>query len=94
MLVCSKLRAEHLAEDAAIGNVKYEDTFSNTNKQKKLWFCLQGLLKQEQRSCSLKRTHPGIYWTQAWVTTCAVVIHFLLKCIVLSILGYKYIYIC
>ena len=34
MLECSKLRAEHLAEDAAIGDVNYDDIFSNTSKQK------------------------------------------------------------
>ena len=59
MLECSKLRAEHLAEDAAIGDVNYDDIFSNTSKQKEALVLFTRLI--EIRTKILKSTDnpPG-----------------------------------
>ena len=59
MLVCSKLRAEHLAEDAAIGNVKYEDIFSNTNKQKEAVVLFTRLIEIRTKILKSTENPPG-----------------------------------
>ena len=59
MLECRKLRAELLTDDVAIGEVKYDDIFSNTSKQKQAVVLFTRLI--EMRTKILKSTDnpPG-----------------------------------
>ena len=59
MLECTKIRAEHQSEDAAIGDVKYDDIFSNTARQKEAVVLYTRLMEIRRRIMKSTDNPPG-----------------------------------